>query len=393
MPIVLPGDRQMTLYALPGGGYSTVQASSPISIALSSLDEGATLTITTDGTYSFGNAGPTLLYYDNFSSATDGVAISGTPVLGRGTVSTNAFGYPLGADLSGMPYGKGIQIGNGGSDPAVSNSYRQIIVVDTEVVTESYEHTYFYNPSANQAAQISGATAAAAASHQWQIKSDWEMNTNNGNGDPAYGDIFGGTPDWNVSLNQWNDGGKFSGNDAPSSTFDTTDPGFMDPNNAGYWRSVPVCRQIWKKCGPTAGSGTGSKGMYRITDTVTGLIEEKDYTDTGVWTGSSNSPIGWDRRKIPGFVRGFQLGLGAQIYYGEIYRAVGPAACARVEIGDAATYAACKKIAICTVDTWADTQAVATVRKGVFHGESLVGKYVYITNSSNETVLAGQIEA
>lgn len=62
MPIVLPGNKTMTLYAQPGGGYGTVQPTSGVSDGNAALGytaddaaHGTLATLSTDGTYDFGD--------------------------------------------------------------------------------------------------------------------------------------------------------------------------------------------------------------------------------------------------------------------------------------------------------------------------------------------------
>ena len=52
--------------------------------------------------------------------------------------------------------------------------------------------------------------------------------------------------------------------------------------------------------------------------------------------------------------------------FDDVYIAIGSGARARVEIGDAATYATSKNLTIATVTSWSDTSITATIRQGSF---------------------------
>ena len=66
--------------------------------------------------------------------------------------------------------------------------------------------------------------------------------------------------------------------------------------------------------------------------------------------------------------------------YDDVYLAVGPNARARVEIGDASTYAACKNLTNATVTSWSSTSINAVVRQGAF--TSLDQTYLYVTDAA-----------
>ncbi|NTW27235.1 MAG: hypothetical protein HGA36_02855 [Candidatus Moranbacteria bacterium] len=63
--------------------------------------------------------------------------------------------------------------------------------------------------------------------------------------------------------------------------------------------------------------------------------------------------------------------------FDDIYVATGPNAQARVEIGNAATYAASTNLTLATVNTWSDAAVSATVRQGSFTGGEQAYLYVF----------------
>jgi len=68
--------------------------------------------------------------------------------------------------------------------------------------------------------------------------------------------------------------------------------------------------------------------------------------------------------------------------YDDVYLAVGPNAAARVEIGDAPTYAASKNLTILTPSSWSDSQITATLRAGSF--KTFNGAYLFVTDSNGK---------
>ena len=72
--------------------------------------------------------------------------------------------------------------------------------------------------------------------------------------------------------------------------------------------------------------------------------------------------------------------------FDDVYVATGDNAMARVEIGNAATYATCTQLAICTPDSWSSTSITATVRQGGFADAATAYLYVFdATGTANTT--------
>lgn len=70
-----------------------------------------------------------------------------------------------------------------------------------------------------------------------------------------------------------------------------------------------------------------------------------------------------------------------QATYDDVYLAIGPNAAARVEIGDAPTYAASKRLAIMTPQSWSNGTITATVRMGPFKPSDTL--YLFVVDASN----------
>ena len=357
------------------GGFT---AQSGFAVVGSFVEDGSvTITKAAGG---LGATGPTLVYYNDFRDVADGAYGSGK-VGGRGTVASGSDNYPLVKDVSGMPYGKAIRIGANGTGQNDTN-YGQVSVVDTEATQEWFEFQYIYYPAANQDNAIPYLDTAAT----WQCKNIWHYYQSDGYSSTAKQDLFGGLGFWYTTGAYWWDFYKFTGNDGtPVNTATGTTA------SASRWRESPMVRHLWVKNGVSDTDLTGSNGLYRITDTSTGLIESASYAGTFDAIQSTIVTPGFDRFTVPGYARGFLLSANAELYFGQIYETAGPGAAARVEIADSATYDSAKKYTICLVDSWSDTQVVATVRLGVFSGLGASGKHLFITDLSNVTSCVGEI--
>jgi hypothetical protein len=137
---------------------------------------------------------------------------------------------------------------------------------------------------------------------------------------------------------------------------------------------------IWMKANST------SPGIVfaQTTNSEKGHME-RTWTDRSPFQGPTaynNHPSSgkWDRFTIPGWWGNGDNTLN-QITYDDVYVATGPNAAARVEIGDASTYAKSRNIAISTPQTWSDSTVVFTLRAGPFTDFS--SAYLYVVDAEN----------
>lgn len=103
---------------------------------------------------------------------------------------------------------------------------------------------------------------------------------------------------------------------------------------------------------------------------------------------------GWDSFHIPGWAResayrdgnaGARSGVDVKTLYDDIYLATGAGACARVELGDAATYSACTKLAICELAStgdWTAPRVKVAVRPGDLDLNGPVWAFVFTAAAS-----------
>ena len=111
----------------------------------------------------------------------------------------------------------------------------------------------------------------------------------------------------------------------------------------------------------------------------------KQYTENSypIFDGKDNAyddyNYQWTQINFPGWHRGTSeggLSSNVRVLYDDIYVATGIGAQARVEIGNASTYASSTNLVIATADNWSDSSVSATVRQGSFtNGQQA---YLYI---------------
>lgn len=190
-----------------------------------------------------------------------------------------------------------------------------------------------------------------------------------------YGD-YGGCSDawipaWNGST--WN----LAGNDH-SSTLMWLGP----PSWFGFERYTRI--SFWIKANTTDPTLPGN---------IAGQILQDGRGIVQTWTGTpaifdnsnqnpqcpAGTPKAWDRVYAPGWM---SIGNGgaSQPVYDDFYIAVGPDAQARIEIGNASTYAASTDLELLTPDVWSSTQITATLHQGPF--TSLDNLYVYVVDAN-----------
>ena len=107
---------------------------------------------------------------------------------------------------------------------------------------------------------------------------------------------------------------------------------------------------------------------------------------TGITAANSGnwfSGGGFSMMNVPGNV---EIATSPHPLYDDVYIATGDNAMARVEIGNASTYAACTNLAIITPTSWSASSIAATVRSGSFAANA--SAYLYVIDSSN-TISSG----
>ncbi len=156
--------------------------------------------------------------------------------------------------------------------------------------------------------------------------------------------------------------------------------GFKLNNNgssSGTWT------RIWVYAVP----GSSSNGTFKFWDMA---LNSSPVTQEFSATGITNVPSGAHWALID-FNADANFNLSGQManpYFDDIYIATGTGAQARVEIGNASTYAACTNLTIVTPTSWSASSITGTVRQGAFTtGQSA---YLYVTDANGNVNAQGQ---
>lgn len=327
------------LAAIVGARPSAGQAISNVDGQFSA---GSILTIRGSG---FGNSGPQVVLFDDFEKGPNGTII----------------------DRAGPTVGQWDQVAATGS-PAPSAYYSNSSSISGNLAFRSnqFEGVSRLDLTFGDQTEVFGC---------WWIRHE-------GTGYPHNG----GTPPvvnwktvwlWEVPL------GADGGNDIVLPTgLGTTAHFDLAGNRTGFGANIsgafgPWGNNIWRRV-----------AVYINVDQGTGIGDLDFWTSAdgdGPWHRSiskRNDPI-----SVPGHTyRG--LGMNGYAYasnpdshpmFDDFYWAVGPAAQARIELGDSADYESCNDLAILVPESWQDSIVTATMRSTQFDGSSPV--YVFVVNA------------
>jgi hypothetical protein len=390
LPISGPGNTGTNnLVFVPNGSYTmsgTIGEGNLVTFGGSSLAAAA------------GTTGPQLLYYKNFANETAGNLVANGPdfMVSGGTAVANGNGYPYCVSGTGLPYGKGMITSNDSRIGTVStgNGYGGIVFTAPSQIGEVFVAETVYFPSSCNYTPI--ATAGTP-----QVKLSWWYCNKTGGGGFNDTDIYNGVDNETIS-NAW----QWLSNNAPGLASNLT----VGTATQWVWNStpypktgVPIRSTKWVQINASPGSGTGNILWTGVWDGSSNTINT--YNNGIVLVSSSSSYNGYQICTLPGFVQyttgtnpNWSVDNNYYVVQSEYYLA-GPSsgvtgAAARIEIGDASTYAACTRLSIFTIESpswWAPstTGIQARVRGGTFY-QSLAGKYVYVTSASNVTTQIGQ---
>lgn len=142
------------------------------------------------------------------------------------------------------------------------------------------------------------------------------------------------------------------------------------------WPEIHTVKGEWKRLwvwdrGRT--DATGGVKIWELRDS--GIVQHVDEADVPTLpTNCGADPRQWDSVSFNGYGR--LTPAPANAYLDDFYVAVGPRAQARVEIGNAETYAGSTKITMTTPVEWSDGSITTTVRAGAF--ESGEQAYVHV---------------
>ncbi len=336
---------------------STVSNKADLTIASLSgyLEDNETITITGSG---FGDSGPEIAIFDDFSNGIPGNEVSMNATIGSWT-STGAPIYV--ADNSNIA----AALVDAASSPQVRIDFAPVqeFFLSYKVKIPSG----FHFPNSNNPGEFAPDSA-------WKLA--WIMDNTTGSG-------YDGDDD--ICLPSWPNGTRFdlSGNDGAFSA------AVGQPGTSSKWFSF----NGWNRATTYMKAGSDPVNDNGII-WFSGLSEEfgqKQFsrTDRPIFDGDDNSNDNaisqWSRINLSGWHR--KNGINAAndsmtlAYYDDIYIATGPNAAARIEIGNNAQYENCTKLAIATPEDWSDMEISATIRQGEFVTDEDV--YLFIIDSGN----------
>jgi hypothetical protein len=321
-------------------------AAPAISKVAGTLSAGSGITISGSG---FGT-GPKVILFDDFSSGTNGSTVRSTAKVGKwaqaGTITY------ADTKLSGS-YGARC-IGESGwlkNIVEFGTSYSEVFVSSMAYVPNGYKF-----PAADA---VETFPEISALKHQWLTYS---------------ADGYSSKSDPDIASPSWTGRAFYSvgSNDSPISTFD------QNGDVKWVW-GAPVRWSLWIKGNGT--SATGSDGFFQAVSSAGQKF--KSYKDYKAWFNPDHTVRGFDRMYIPGFFRsGVSFSNRENYVIDDVYVAVGPNAQARVEIGNAASYSSCTKLALSTPTNWSDGSISATFRSGGFATGAQAYLYVVDKNGN-----------
>lgn len=326
------------------------------------------ITITGTG---FG-AGPNVVLFDDFRSVSANQVHGTHAVIGQWNVAK-----AVGFNDPKLSHGKGIRV--------VADIRGQLTstVVFPQTAGEVYVSFVGYVPDGYK---FPSAIAEEQLPTVSGLKMAWLMDGGKGHSSSAQSDyVLGGYGGglYRVASNDANGPSQYDVNRQIGCEWDT-------PVRYGYWLK---------------GNGTervGSNGSFQATNGQEQV--SRSYKDFKPWFTDAHERYSWDRVNFVGYVRNgpgkdptaqpaSAFEQGHNFVMDDIYVATGPNACARVEIGNASTYAACTRLTLVTTgstgDRWTPTSITATIREGVLTEPQLRSGYLYVTDGQGRVNPAG----
>jgi len=310
---------------------------------------------------SFGDAGPTISIFEDFSGHTDGSAPDASATIGSWDDGDPPTSYNCRSDS---------KLSNDIGWASVDGDGYGIIEDQFTATNEIFVSAIAYVPDGYQ---FPGTSSEETFGTSGNMKTHWIMYSNDGYSASGDFDLWFpslGNTDWRY----------LSSNDGGSCHLSTSEQGGSQSLMQWVW-DYPVRWSLWIYGNGT--SAAGSDGMWQAVGpngmTVNDYAGGINGGSNG-WFCSSHNQYTFDRIKIAGYWSGG--GAGDRFLHDDIYVAIGPNAAARIEVGDHSTYTSCTKLAIATVDSWSASTIIATVREGGFSSGDTV--YIFVIDANND---------
>lgn len=325
----------------PGGPSDTPR----VDCVSGALVDGSEITIVGAG---FGDAGPEVVLFDDFEKGTVGQVIE----TGPGSAQVGEW-----AALNG-------------GDPVYGDEY----VVSG---TKSFKSDFTVDSNQQAFADLPSGTTEIFYSW-WQYVPVGHNFPGEGNVDLlnwkviwllGQDSISGGTADDDIFFAFLGDGA------GPTTTFGGNCSVYTE---GSIWPDVSTHKGEWKRFAVWDRGRTDATGGVKIWDLsdAQGLRQVVDEENVQTLpTDCGAAPHQWERVAFNGYGR--STPAPSNPHLDDFYVAVGPQAQARVEIGNAATYEACTKIALATPTAWNDGGITVTFRSGPLTASDTVYLYVH----------------
>lgn len=299
-----------------------------------SIADGSAITIVGTG---FGDVGPEVVIFDDFEGGTVGEPIQ----TGPGSAALGEWA----ALNTGIPrYGDEFVVSGAQSFEAdfTVDSSQQAFADLPDATTEIFYSWWQYVPVGHN---FPGENSVDTLN--WKVI--WLL------GQDQYA---GGTGDDDILLAFLGDGA------APTAVFGGNCSVYTE---GAIWPEIHTTKGEWKRLWVWDRGRTDATGGVKIWELRAdeGVLQHADEANVPTLpTDCGGDPRQWETVAFNGYGR---LTPGpASAFLDDFYVAVGPAAQARVEIGNAETYAASTKVTITTPSEWSDGSITTTVRAGAF---------------------------
>lgn len=340
-----------TLLTLFIAANPALSAQPTISNIEGSIISGNEITIT--GNH-FGESGPNIILFDDFSEETPGTLADNVAKIGSWT---RMCGMPFADDK--LSTGIGLRVVSVTPDTPRCNN--ELLLGGD--YSEIYVSSIAYIPDRFR---FPGTTTEETWPDVSALKHLWVYDSADGYiGITEGADIF--SPAWT--------GKKFyntTSNDVGISSFDQT-------GDVGWTWDQPVRWSLWIK-----GNGTntlGSNGLFQSVSANGNII--KNYRDYKAWFVEGHPKYSYDRIHIPGYIRYTPYSDSENYIIDDVYVAVGKSANARIELGNHPIYEQCTKLIHLIPTAWSDTLVSAKVSTANFN-DSNGDLYLFITSASEE---------
>lgn len=322
--------------------------------------DGVSVTITGE---SFGDNGPNVVLFDNLERGANGQSMNSSANIGTWAASSGEFiSDDVGANMAGRWIIGGYRYGQSFS----------IAPATTEVFTSFRvkvpDGKWFPCASAEESMDVP----------VQPVKLLWLYDSASGNA--------GIDDDWAMWILLWPAVWMVDGNDRPvgsSSLRNGTDLTVGSPESWWSWDNWNRCSTYLKGGAPDPKANNGivwgqamSEEKGQVVGSRTGILFDGDDN------ASDNDIDQWDWINFNAMVHTGHEHPNQEVWFDDIYMAVGDHARARVEIGNNINYASCTKLEISTPTSWSDTSISVVVRLSEFSGNDEA--YLFVIDENGQ---------